>query len=198
MTKPWLTDQGHIDDLEDPSVDGTPPLKMFVWLFMAVVTILFTLLFAAYHMRREYADWIPLAEPSLLWINSGLLIMASVALQWAWNAASSKDANGLKLGLIAGGIFTFAFVIGQLVAWQQLAELGYFASANPSYAFFYVITGLHALHILGGLVAWAVTAGKVWNGVEIDQVEMNVELCAEYWHFLLLVWIVMFGLLLTT
>ena len=103
MQKPWLTDQGHIDDLEDPSVGGTSPLKMFVWLFMGVVTILFVLLFAAYHMRREYADWVPLAEPNLLWINSGLLVMASIALQWAWNAVTRKDADSLKLGLYHAG-----------------------------------------------------------------------------------------------
>ena len=198
MSKPWLTEQGRLDNLEDPALASPPPVKIFVWLFIGVVSILFALLFAAYHMRMEYADWVSLAEPRLLWLNSALLVMASVGLQWAWNAAKRGDDSALKSGLIFGGVFTFAFVIGQLAAWQQMGDLGYFAANNPANAFFYLITGLHALHILGGLVAWAVIAGKVWNGIEIEDVELSVELCAEYWHFLLLVWAVMFGLLLTT
>ena len=198
LTKPWLLEQSRIDDLEDPSARPTPALKTFVWLFMGVVSVLFILLFAAHHMRREYADWMPLAEPGLLWVNSGILVLASIALQLAWNAAKRSDVTTLKLSFGIAGLLTFAFVIGQLAAWQQLGTLGYFAASNPATSFFYLITGLHAIHILGGLVAWAFTAGKLWNGVEIGKLELSVELCAEYWHFLLLIWVVMFGLMLTT
>ncbi|MCH8835570.1 MAG: cytochrome c oxidase subunit 3, partial [Proteobacteria bacterium] len=94
--------------------------------------------------------------------------------------------------------FAFAFLVGQLVVWQQLAALGYFAATNPAAAFFYLITALHALHLLGGMVVWGRTTAKVWRGVEVEQVRMSVELCAVYWHFLLVVWLVLFGLLLFT
>ena len=71
-------------------------------------------------------------------------------------------------------------------------------STNPANGFFYLITGLHGLHLLGGLVAWGRTSDKVWRGFEPAQVRLSVELCAVYWHFLLVVWLVLFALLLLT
>ena len=101
-------------------------------------------------------------------------------------------------GLFVAGGFALAFLAGQLLAWQQLFELGYFAAANPANAFFYLITALHAVHLAGGLVAWSRTTAKVVGGTEMDKVRASVALCAIYWHFLLVVWLVMFGLLLLT
>ena len=76
--------------------------------------------------------------------------------------------------------------------------MGYFAKTNPANAFFYLITGLHGLHLLGGLVAWGWTSAKVWRGFDIARVRLSVELCTVYWHFLLVVWLVLFALLLFT
>ena len=76
--------------------------------------------------------------------------------------------------------------------------LGYYASSNPANAFFYLITLLHGVHLLGGLVAWARTSDKVRRGIAVEKVRLSVELCAVYWHFLLLVWLVMFAMLLFT
>ena len=87
---------------------------------------------------------------------------------------------------------------GQFLAWQQLVALGYFAEENPANAFFYMITGLHALHLLGGLVAWGRTIAKLWRGIALSQLRLSVELCTVYWHFLLLVWLALFGLLIFT
>ena len=73
----------------------------------------------------------------------------------------------------------------------------YFEVTNPAIAFFYLITGLHGLHLLGGLVAWGRTVTKVWGDFDEAKVTHSVELCTVYWHFLLLVWLVLFGLLFT-
>ena len=72
-------------------------------------------------------------------------------------------------------------------------RLGLFSAANPANAFFYLLTALHGLHLLGGLVAWGSTTAKVWRGVDVGDVRLSVELCTVYWHFLLLVWLVLFG-----
>jgi cytochrome c oxidase subunit 3 len=107
--------------------------------------------------------------------------------------------DGVKVGLLGGGSFAFAFLVGQLLAWQQLVDLGYFAASNPANGFFYLVTSLHGLHLLGGLVAWGRTAEKVWSGgVAPVKIRLSVELCAAYWHFLLVVWLVLFALLLFT
>ena len=107
----------------------------------------------------------------------------------------SGRKEDVEYGLIAGGLFAVTFLIGQLFAWQQLNAAGYFLAANPANAFFYLLTGVHGLHLLGGLVALALTADKVWRGFEVNQVRLSVQLCAVYWHFLLALWLVLFTLL---
>lgn len=196
--KPWVaqTEAGAVTASGFPSL---PPAMIGLIVFLCVVTSLFALFVSAYSMRMAYPDWRPLPDPNLLWFNSGILVLGSIGLQWAWNAAKRNQIEGVKLGLIAGGAFAAAFVAGQLVAWQQLTASGYFVASNPANSFFYAITGLHALHVLGGLVAWARTAIKVWwAGFDASQVRLSVELCTVYWHFLLLVWLILFGLLLST
>jgi cytochrome c oxidase subunit 3 len=98
-----------------------------------------------------------------------------------------------------GGACAFLFLVGQLLAWQQLVDLGYFVAANPANAFFYLLTALHGLHLLGGLVAWSWTSDKAWRrDAEVDRLRLSVELCTVYWHFLLVVWLVLFCLMLFT
>jgi len=104
--------------------------------------------------------------------------------------------EGVGDGLLVGGLFAVTFLVGQLLAWQQLNAAGYFLAANPANAFFYLFTGLHGLHLLGGLVALGMTANKVWwGGFEVKEVRLSVQLCAVYWHFLLALWLVLFTLL---
>ena len=75
-------------------------------------------------------------------------------------------------------------------------------TANPANAFFFLLTGLHVLHLFGGLVAWYKTSARLWRGVDgataLAKVRLNVELCAVYWHFLLIIWLILFGLMLNT
>ena len=104
----------------------------------------------------------------------------------------------MRRGLLAGGALAFAFLVGQVLVWRQLGSLGYFVDTNPSNSFFYLITGLHGLHLLGGLVAWFRASLRLWGGADVAKIRMSVDLCAVYWHFLLLVWLVMVGLLLVT
>ena len=193
--QPWAT-QGA----EDAAPQELPPAprKVGLWVFLAVVTSLFALFVSAYAMRMKLSDWDPLPEPRLLWLNTAVLILASVAMQWTHSAASRGQTDQVKAGLIAGGVLSFAFLAGQLVVWQQLNASGYLAVANPANAFFYLLTALHGLHLLGGLVAWGRTSAKVWRGVESSEVRLSVQLCTVYWHYLLLVWLVLFALLLAT
>jgi cytochrome c oxidase subunit 3 len=85
-----------------------------------------------------------------------------------------------------------------LAAWDQLASSGYFAIGNPANGFFYALTGAHALHLIGGLVALSRTVSRLWHHRDMESIKLGVELCAVYWHYLLVVWLILFGLLLTT
>jgi cytochrome c oxidase subunit III len=166
---------------------------------LAVVTALFALTISAYLMRMEMGhDWRPLPTPGLLWLNTLVLVLGSIALQWAWGGARRGDDRALRLGLGLGGAFTIAFILGQGLVWRQLDEAGYYLVANPANAFFFLMTALHALHLLGGLAAWARTLFRVRRGAGLSEVRASVELCALYWHYLLVVWAVLFVLVLST
>ena len=195
--KPWMV-EGEEGSTGDPGAVPWPAEKVGLWAFLGVVASLFALFISAYFIRRHLADWSPLPEPTLLWFNTFMLVMSSIALQKARGAARREQPDAVKIALIAGGIFTFAFIAGQLWAWQQLTGLGYFLTSNPANSFFYVITALHGLHLLGGLWVWGKTTGKALLGVEVGELRLSVELCTIYWHFLLLVWLVLFWVLLST
>jgi cytochrome c oxidase subunit 3 len=194
--QPWVA-LGSSKDVHAGALDR-PAEKTALWIFLAVVTSLFALFISAYAMRMHFGDWAPLPKPKLLWWNTAVLIVTSVAMQWAVVAARRGDADAVRSGLIAVGVLSFAFLAGQLVVWQQLNDAGYFLATNPANAFFYLLTAVHGVHLLGGLVAWGRTAAKVRRGIEVAKVRLSIELCAIYWHFLLGVWLVLFVLLLST
>jgi cytochrome c oxidase subunit III len=192
--KPWL-EEGLIVDLREQSTSSLPTAKIGLGVFLAVVGSLFALFISAYSMRMNMVDWRALPVPRLLWFNTAVLILSSVALQWAHMAARRNDIDGVIVGLGAGGASAVTFLVGQLLAWRELSASGYFLASNPANSFFYLITAVHGLHLMGGLVALGRTTAKVWRGVAVTQLRLSVELCAIYWHFLLLVWLVLLGLL---
>ncbi len=194
MSKPWL-EVGTMDDFPSAGASSLPAATIGLGVFLAVVVTLFALLISAYFMRMQLTDWAQMPAPNLLWFNTGLLILSSVALQYAHVAARRGRMEDVGGGLIAGGLFASAFLVGQLLAWQQLSAAGYFLATNPANAFFYLLTGLHGVHLLGGLVALALTVDKVWRDAGLGKVRLSVRLCAIYWHFLLLLWLVLFTLL---
>jgi cytochrome c oxidase subunit 3 len=130
--------------------------------------------------------------------TSGLLILASIAYHWTRSAAVAGRTSALKPGLAVAGLLTFLFLAGQLVAWQQVHASGYYLSGNPANAFFYMLTAVHGLHMLGGMWVWARSMQRVFTGADAESVRLSIELCTVYWHYLLLVWVVLFALLLST
>jgi cytochrome c oxidase subunit 3 len=195
--KSWATDQGKIDDLYAGRASSGLAKKLALKVFLAVVAVLFMLLVTAYGGRMAYEDWRPAPQISLLWANTFVLILSSVALQWAQYSVRRGRMDAMRAGLLAGGAFTVVFLFGQVLAWRQLGTMVYFDIRNPAIGFFYLITGVHGLHLVGGLVAWGRTVVKVWGNFDVAKVRQSVELCTVYWHFLLLVWLVLFGLLFT-
>jgi cytochrome c oxidase subunit III len=192
--KPWL-EEGLAGEFPGTDSMTWPAAKIGLGVFLAVASSLFVLFISAYSMRMNMVDWRALPVPRLLWFNTGVLALSSAALQWAHVAARRHDADGVIVGLLAGGASAVTFLVGQLLAWQQLNVAGYFVASNPANSFFYLFTAVHGLHVTGGLVALGRTTAKVWRGAGIAEANLSVELCAIYWHFLLLVWLVLLGLL---
>jgi len=197
VVKPWATQQGKVDDLYAGGASYGHAKKLALSVFLAVVAVLFMLLIIAYGGRMAYEDWRPAPQLRLLWANTFVLILSSFALQWAQYSVRRGQMDAMRVGLLAAGAFTVVFLFGQVLAWRQLGTMVHFEVTNPAIAFFYLITGVHGLHLLGGLVAWGRTVAKVWGDFDVAKIGQSVELCTVYWHFLLLVWLVLFGLLFT-
>lgn len=195
MTKPWLTGEDTIGAPADVAAFGLPREKVGLRVFFGVATSLFLLFIVSYRMRMYYDDWVPLNEPLLLWINTGVLVCASIFMQRAKQLAAHDDV-GARSWFMAGGVTALAFVLVQLLVWKQLAAAGHFVSSNPASSFFYLITMIHGLHVLGGAFAWG--RALVRGTGDFVSFRMAVDLCAVYWHYLLIVWLVLFYLLLTT
>src|SRR5260370_14256586 len=118
-------------------------------------------------MRMKMVDWRARPVPRLLGLNTGVLVLSSVALQWAPVAARRNDMDGVIVGLCAGGASAVTFLVGQLLTWQQLRVAGYFVASNPANSFFYLITAMHLLHLMGGPVALGSTTAKLLPGAAL-------------------------------
>ncbi|MEQ9562615.1 MAG: cytochrome c oxidase subunit 3 [Woeseiaceae bacterium] len=195
-TQPWVASAAD-DAVSGRSLDSHSK-TIALTSFLAVATSLFALFISAYTMRMHMGDWSPLSEPNLLWFNTAVLVLASIAYQLTRNASIAGRQGFLKPGLAVSGLFTVLFLVGQLLAWQRLNASGHYMTSNPANAFFYLLTAVHGLHILGGMYVWARSTIRVWTGASADSVRLSIELCTVYWHYLLLVWLVLFGLLLST
>ncbi|HEX5682991.1 MAG TPA: cytochrome c oxidase subunit 3 [Ideonella sp.] len=167
-----------------------------LWLFIGVATTFFSLFLVAYGMRMDAVDWSPIPMPPQLWLSTLLLLAGGVFMHFAGSTAAAGQGTRLKPMLIAGGAAAAAFVGSQLWGWQALIDQRVMLSGNPAASFFYVLTALHGLHVLGGLVAWSIAAQALSTpAAELRAVAWRVQLCARYWHFLFAVWLVLFAAL---
>ena len=196
--KPWDPSQAKIDDMHEGGTINLSKGKLGLRFIMFVSTIFFCLFIVTYSDRMVYPDWQRMPEPWLLWINTAVLFFSSMVFVSTQIASKNNQFQIVKKRLLLIGFLAFAFLIGQLLVWQQLIANGVYVSTNPSNAYFYVFTALHGLHLLGGLVYWYLTIKKVWisSDIVVAKVKHTVDLCAIYWHFLLAVWVVLFGLML--
>jgi cytochrome c oxidase subunit 3 len=198
--KSWETPGG---EPVEPTMYRPPAARVGVIVYFGVITVLFGLVSSAYVMRMgmpgmghgAMGDWRPMPEPPLLWINSFVLLLSSVAWEAALVGARQGRADLMRRALFGAGALGILFLAGQLQLWREFSLEGYYASSNPANAFFYLITALHGLHIAGGLFFW----GRAVLGLRAGaDVRLPIELCAVYWHFLLLVWALMLALLIST
>ena len=193
-TSPWV--EQRVETVGREGALSLLPVQVGLWVFLAVATSLFALLVAAYHMRMVEADWSDVPLPSVLWLNTAVLVLASVAMQWTLVAARRGQPDLVRSGLVSGGVLSFAFLAGQIWAWQQLNASGHYSASNPAYAFFVLLTAVHGIHLLGGLMVWARATVRAMRGADFGKVRLSVELCTVYWHFLLVVWACLFAVLL--
>jgi cytochrome c oxidase subunit III len=192
-SKPW-ENRGERGDV---GAIKTPPKRIALFLFMAVATSLFSLFLSAYAMRmHQSVGWCHLTIPPLVFWNTLVLVGASAAMQAASSSVSRGRRRAAQVALAAAGALSIAFLAGQVLAWQAIGPSLYFIQGSPAIAFFYVLTILHGLHLAGGLYVLGRAALRFAGGAELIELRQSFSLCAVYWHFLLLVWLAVFGVLL--
>ena len=197
--KPWEESQAAIDNQHDGKTLALSKAKLGVRTIMVVSSVIFSLFVVSYSDRMLVDDWKSLSEPWLLWINTIILIFASFVFHKAKVLSDKNEFEKTKNYLFLVGFLTLAFITGQLLVWQHYVNLGHYASTNPANAFFYLFTALHGAHILGGLFFWGRATTKLFTkDFNVLKIKQAIELCAIYWHFLLIVWFILFGLMIAT
>jgi cytochrome c oxidase subunit 3 len=199
--KPWETQAAGLPVAldEDPNAAARVALRFFI----AVVSVLFFLFTITFLARSQYPDfqaladqpWQPFTDSSRLWFNTALLALSSLAIQLGVIASRKGQLNAAISGVTAAAFFAVLFLLAQIDLWQQLQAMGFYVSSNPANSYFYLLTAVHGLHLIGGLIALSNVVFRVWYDGELSSLSGPLKLCANYWHFLLALWLLLFALL---
>ncbi len=167
--------------------------QLGLWALLATVTMLFAGFTSAYLVRRAGSDWQSILSPSVLCFNTVLLLASSMTLEIAREAMHRHQSTAFKLWHSATTLLGLAFLIGQIVAWQQLAARGIYVPTSPHSSFFYMLTAVHGVHLLGGVFGLLYVLQRSWQAPAGPKHPFR--LCATYWHFVRGIWVFLFLLL---
>ncbi len=186
----------------DEGGSGDPPSsfpiskgKVGLWILLATIVMLFAGLSSAFIVLRGGQDWQNIAIPSILWLNTAILLMSSATIEVSRRSLSHGRVGAMKVWLLVTAGFGLAFLGGQLVAWKQLVAAGVYLPSTLHSSFFYVLTGLHGIHLLSGVIAMGYVLTKALKNKISPSKDEPLRLCATYWHFLDALWVYLFMLL---
>ena len=174
---------------------GVHPLKFSLWLIIISIIMMFAAFTSAYIVRREEGNWLEFELPTILLINTVIIILSSVTMQWAYVSAKKDNLGSIKLGLILTSVLGAAFLIGQWNGWAELVQNNiYFggSTSNPSGSFLYVLTGVHGFHLITGLVFVLITLVSSLKYKVHSKNLLRIQLCTVYWHFLGGLWLYLY------
>lgn len=167
--------------------------QLGMWLFLATVTMLFAGFTSAYLVRQTTgSDWQSIPIPSALKLNTLVLILSSVTLEIGRFGHRRRRAGALRGWLLVTTLLGVGFLSGQWLAWLQLKGYGLYLPSNPHSSFFYILTGLHGVHLAGGIVALFTMLWKARRSGTEARLENSLKLCASYWHFMGALWLHLF------
>jgi cytochrome c oxidase subunit III len=201
--KSWLHPTAAATAAQYSGPDTAAAARIMLRFILAIVGVLFFLFIITFLSRSQYPDfvalagppWQPFTDPSRLWFNTALLACASLAIQWGLGGTRSGKLNVTVMGISVAVFFTVLFLVAQLDLWWRLQSMGFYINGNPANSYFYLLTAIHGLHLMGGLIVLANVVFRVWYDNSLDTLAAPLQLCTTYWHFLLGVWLVLFALL---
>ena len=172
------------------------PQKFALWLFIVTVVMVFAAFTSAYIVRRAEGNWLDFELPTLFWTTSGIILLSSVSMHWAYYSAKKDQLVQLKIAMFITLGLGVAFLVGQFEAWGALVDQDVFFVGNPAGSFVYVLSGVHGLHIISALLFLGIVVFKAFR-YKVHSKRMDaLEMCVTYWHFLDGLWIYLFLFLL--
>jgi cytochrome c oxidase subunit 3 len=163
---------------------------------MVSMVMMFAGLTSGYIVRQAEGNWFVFELPSIFYLSTFFIIASSVSMQWAYSSVKKNNISNLRTGLIITLGLGLAFTFTQFTAWSELVRMDVFFIGNPSGSFLYVLTGLHLLHLAGGIIfLLVVTTGTIRNKYHSNNT-LPIELCSIYRHFLDGLWVYLFVFLL--
>jgi len=169
--------------------------KLGLWVALGSITMLFAAFTSAFIVRSAGGDWAPLEVPPILWLNTLVLLASSVTMEIARRRFRAWRPMAFRKWLFATAVLGALFLAGQVLAWQQLADQGIYLSSHPHSSFFYVLTGVHGVHLLAGVLALFYVL-VLATRYELTPGESSAPaLVATYWHFVDGLWIYLFAVL---
>ena len=173
------------------------PNRYYTGIAIAIISILmfFMALASAFLVRKGTSgDWVAVHIPTLLWFNTAILLLSSATLEMARKRLAKDDSAGFKNLWLGTTILGVAFLVGQVVAWRQLNSQGIYLASNPASSFFYIFTGAHALHLIGGVAALIYVARRNFDAAKVTR-SVAAEVASYYWHFMDALWLFLLALL---
>lgn len=174
---------------------GVHPLKFSLWLIIISIIMMFAAFTSAYIVRREEGNWLEFDLPNILLINTFIIVLSSVSMQLAHNAAKHNSMGKLKLMLLITLGLGTAFLVGQWYGWADLVQNNiYFGGtgSNPSGSFLYVLTGVHGFHLVTGLIFVLIVFMSSLKFKIHSKNMLRIQLCTVYWHFLGGLWLYLY------
>jgi len=190
------------DDGSNSSFELSPgKAKVLTTFLLVVVMMTFGGLCAAYVVTatNKALEWHPFELPVQVWISTVIILVSSFVYHRGKAALDAFDQSAAKKWLTVTAALGAAFISSQLLAWIELSQRGLYFSNNPYAGFFYILTAVHALHVLGGVIALGSVVIGSWNGIYSDDRWVRMQSLGQvvgwYWHFMGGVWLVIFVLL---
>ncbi len=172
------------------------PKKFALWLFIITVVMIFAALTSAYIVRQAEGNWLVFDLPVEMYYTTGIILLSSVTMHWAYLAARKDELGQVKLAITLTTILGVAFLIGQVVVWNALVDDRVFLVGNPSGSFLYILSGLHGLHLVSGVIFLIIVLISTFK-FKVHSKNLNqIQMCTTYWHFLDVLWVYLFLFLL--
>ena len=165
------------------------PHKFTLWVGIGSIIMMFMGLTSAYIVKRNQPNWVSFDVPVIFWYSTAVIIISSITLMQALKAFKQREIQKYRNLVIATLFLGVLFVMMQVVGFSQLWAKGMTLQANVSFSFLYIIVGLHAIHVLGGIIALLVLFINAFSRKVRNYNAVPVEVISTYWHFVDFLWI---------